>query len=159
MAHLLQAKQCNTAAPSQGVGGSNAVGTSTALSRADHDHTIRETGGPTNLTVGVVADGQFLKRVGSAIVGGASPSGLATKSGMALVAAFTGNPKKATVTFATPFADAMYCPLLTPETSGNTGFGPVINSMTASGFVINMNTNNVTNLIAVHWVATYHGET
>lgn len=42
---------------------------------------IRETSGPTNLVVGAVADGEFLKRVGSTIVGaaggGGAPSGAA----------------------------------------------------------------------------------
>lgn len=58
-----------TAAPSQGIGGGNTEGSSTSLARADHDHTLRETGGPTNLTIGAVPDGQFLMRSGSSIVG------------------------------------------------------------------------------------------
>ena len=58
-----------TAAPSQGVGGGNTEGSSTSMARADHDHTIRTTTGPTDLTVGAVADGEFLKRDGTAIVG------------------------------------------------------------------------------------------
>lgn len=65
----------STAAPSQGIGGGNNEGSGTALARAGHDHKIRETGGPTDLTVGVVADGQSLKRSGTAIVGYTPTSG------------------------------------------------------------------------------------
>lgn len=36
---------------------------------------VRETAGPTLLTVGAVADGEFLKRAGSALVGGAPAAG------------------------------------------------------------------------------------
>jgi len=59
----------STIAPIQGIGGGNTEGSSTSLARADHDHTIHETGGPTDLTVGVVADGQAIKRSGTALVG------------------------------------------------------------------------------------------
>jgi hypothetical protein len=58
-----------TAAPGQGIGASNSEGSSTSLSRADHGHTIRETGGPTDLTVGVIAADQALVRSGTVIVG------------------------------------------------------------------------------------------
>ena len=59
----------STAAPATGIGGGNAVGVANAFARSDHDHTIRETGGPTDLTVGVIADGQSVQRVGSTLVG------------------------------------------------------------------------------------------
>jgi len=81
------------------------------------------------------------------------------KSGTVLKAAFSGNPKKATVTFATPFVDANYAITLAPGTTGNSGFGPIWESKTASGFVINMNVNNIANLIAVDWTAIKYGET
>lgn len=81
------------------------------------------------------------------------------KAGTVLKASFSGNPKTATVTFATPFADADYAITLAPGTSGNAGFGPVWNSKTASGFVINMNVNNISQLVAVDWTAVKNGET
>jgi hypothetical protein len=59
----------STAAPGQGVGGGNLEGTATSLARSDHDHTLRETGGPTNLTLASIPDGQYLKRSGSTIIG------------------------------------------------------------------------------------------
>lgn len=58
-----------TAAPSQGIGGSNAEGASTSLARADHNHTIRETAGATDLTVGAILDGQRLLRLGTVLRG------------------------------------------------------------------------------------------
>ena len=81
------------------------------------------------------------------------------KAGTVVKATFSGNPKTATVTFATPFVDANYSITLAPTTSGNSGFGPVVNTKTASGFTINTMVNNVNNLIAVDWTAVKHGET
>ena len=45
------------------------MGSAASLSRSDHDHAIRETGGPTNLTVGVIAANELLQRVGTTLVG------------------------------------------------------------------------------------------
>lgn len=67
-----------TAAPGQGIGSANSEGTSTALSRADHNHALRTTTGPTDLAIGAVADGEFLKRVGTAIVSAAISGGTQT---------------------------------------------------------------------------------
>jgi hypothetical protein len=58
-----------TAAPSQGVGGGNAEGTSTSLARADHNHALRTTDGPTDLTIGAIADGEVFQRSGTSIIG------------------------------------------------------------------------------------------
>lgn len=60
----------------QGIGGGNNAGTATTVAASDHDHAIRETGGPTDLTVGAIADGQTLVRSGSTIIGSAGGSGL-----------------------------------------------------------------------------------
>lgn len=59
----------STAAPTQGIGGGNSEGNATSLARSNHDHAIRETGGPTNMTVGAIADGQAVARSGTALVG------------------------------------------------------------------------------------------
>lgn len=85
--------------------------------------------------------------------------GLATKSGVELNAAFAGNPKKVTVTFGTAFADANYSPVIVCETVSDAAFTPVVESVAAGSFVINMTVNNITNLTAVRWTATKHGET
>lgn len=64
-----------TAAPSVGVGGGNTEGSATTLARSDHDHTLRTTTGPTNLTIGAVADGEVLTRSGATIVGSSGGGG------------------------------------------------------------------------------------
>lgn len=58
-----------TAAPAVGIGGGNSEGSAASLARSDHGHALRETGGPSDLTIGAIADGQLVKRVGSALVG------------------------------------------------------------------------------------------
>lgn len=69
-----------TAAPAQGIGGGNAVGAAESFARSDHDHTIRETGGATDLTVGVIADGQMVVRSGTALIGQAQPAAATLQS-------------------------------------------------------------------------------
>ncbi len=59
-----------TAAPSAGIGGGNSEGSATSLSRSDHDHALRTTTGPTDLTIGAIADGEVLTRSGTTIIGG-----------------------------------------------------------------------------------------
>jgi hypothetical protein len=160
---LINSKQALTAAPTVGIGGGNTAGTSVSFARADHGHKLRETGGPADLTIGAVADGQFLKRVGTAIVGaagtGGSGSGLATKAGAVLAATFSGSPKTAAVTFATPFASASYSVALTPEISDRASFGLAVGSVSAAGFTINLGSNSTHHLIAIHWTAVLRGET
>lgn len=63
------------AAPSQGVGGSNAEGSSTSFARADHDHVLRTTTGPTDLAIGAIADGEYVRRSGSTLIGGTPAAG------------------------------------------------------------------------------------
>lgn len=104
------------------------------------------------------ANGQVLKTNGTGTLSfGAITEGLKTKSGKVLNVTFTGNPKIATVTFATPFLDANYSVSLTVE--GNRSFTPRVNNgRTAGTFIINMNANNIANLTSILWTATKHGE-
>lgn len=81
-----------------------------------------------------------------------------TKAGKVLKAAFTGNPKKTTVTFFTPFADVNYSPVVTCNTTNDKAFTPVIENITVNGFDINMTVNNINRLVDVRWSATKHGE-
>jgi len=83
---------------------------------------------------------------------------LVHKAGRVLAATFTGNPKKATVTFTTPFADANYSVVVTPVTTGNIAYISVVESQLAGSFVINSTTNNIPNLTQMNWVAVKHGE-
>jgi hypothetical protein len=66
-------RQIGTTTPGA-LGGTATAGTSLAASAADHVHPIVETSGPTTLTIGAVADGEYVRRVGTALVGG-TPSG------------------------------------------------------------------------------------
>lgn len=61
--------EITTAAPTQGIGGSNAEGSASTFARSDHDHLIRETDGPTDLSVGDIPDNYSLIRSGASIVG------------------------------------------------------------------------------------------
>lgn len=147
-----------TAAPTQGIGGGNTEGAATTFARSNHDHKLRETGGPTDLTIGAVADGQFFKRVGTAIVGAAAGAGyLQSKAGRVLAASFAGTPRKATVTFATAMPSTSYGVAFGCLTTGN-GFVPRAETKTTAGFVINLGSSVTTTLTEVAWVATMDGE-
>ncbi len=146
-----------TAAPAQGIGGGNTEGTAGSFARSDHDHKLRTTTGPTDLTIGAIADGEYVKRVGSVLQGAAAGGFLEQKAGRVLQAAFSGNPKKATVTFSTAMSTANYSVQLTPEGTG--GFSPYTENKTTAGFDINANANNITRLVLMGWLATVDGET
>lgn len=55
--------------PVQGIGGGNTEGVSPKAARSDHDHTLRETTGPTDLTMGGILDGETFRRTAGAILG------------------------------------------------------------------------------------------
>jgi len=59
----------STSAPAQGIGGGNSEGIASTISRSDHNHSIRETSGPTDLTVGSVVDSSYVKRSGTNLIG------------------------------------------------------------------------------------------
>lgn len=104
-----------TAAPPTGIGAANSVGTATTLARSDHNHTIRETGGPTDLVMNAVADGKFFKRSGSLIVG-ADPAAASSVFKQSALAEITVNTTTTAVVFADP-------PLLELSiTAGDAGF-------------------------------------
>lgn len=86
-------------------------------------------------------------------------STLPAKAGKVLAASFAGTPKKATVTFTTPFADTNYAVALTPIVSaGGAQYVSNVESQTAGSFVITMGTSTISSLVAVSWTATYSGE-
>ncbi|MBU2559237.1 MAG: hypothetical protein KJ578_15780 [Bacteroidetes bacterium] len=58
-----------TAAPAIGIGASNAVGVAASLSRSDHDHTIRESGGQ-DLTLGAMTAGDLVQRTANTLATG-----------------------------------------------------------------------------------------
>ena len=68
-----------TAAPTVGIGAGNTEGIATTFARSDHDHALRTDS--TDLTIGSIAIGQYLKRVGSQIVGAAAAGAAKTLNG------------------------------------------------------------------------------
>lgn len=75
------------------------------------------------------------------------------KAGSVAAGSFTGNPKKATVTFTTAFPDTNYAAVITGEDARSW----VIESKVAGSFVINAGSN--TALVGTtYWIATATGE-
>jgi hypothetical protein len=159
-----------TAAPVNVEGGTNAEGASNSMSRADHQHRLevdvlddavavgqRPTMNFTGAGVSV-ADDVGNDRVNITIPGGGG-GGLATKAGCVASVAFAGSPKTATVTFATPFADANYAVTVTPVTTNDAAFDPAVATKLAGSFVINMGSNSINNLTEICWIAVKNGET
>lgn len=68
-----------TAAPTTGIGAGNTEGIATTFARSDHDHALRTDS--TDLTIGTVANGQYLKRIGTQIVGAAAAGAAKTLTG------------------------------------------------------------------------------
>jgi hypothetical protein len=68
-----------TAAPTTGVGAGNAEGDALTFARSDHNHALRTDS--TDLTIGSIAIGQYLKRVGTTIVGAAAAGAARTLTG------------------------------------------------------------------------------
>jgi len=85
---------------------------------------------------------------------GGGAAGLKTKSGGVANTTFTGNPKKATVTFSAAFTDTNYGVTITGEDARSW----TIESKIAGSFVINSNAN--TSLSGTtYWHAIAYGET
>ena len=80
------------------------------------------------------------------------------KAGIVAAGSFAGNPKKATVTFTTPFSDANYAVTCTAVTSNGKTYAPNAESQLAGSFVIHMGSNSITDLVQVNWHATKNGE-
>lgn len=78
---------------------------------------------------------------------------LPQKSGVVALGSFSGNPKKATVTFSTAFADANYSVSIIGIDSRSWS----IESVVAGSFIINARANGILTG-NVYWIATKHGE-
>lgn len=78
---------------------------------------------------------------------------LPQKSGVVASGSFTGNPKKATVTFSTAFADANYSVSIIGINSRSWS----VETVAAGSFVINANANTALTG-KVYWIAIKHGE-
>ncbi len=159
------------------VGATNAEGSGSALAKAAHTHAVtdlaiasQEQGsilyynGTNWVHLAPGADGFFLKSNGSGFdlsyAAAGAGSALAHKSGVVLNAAFSGTPQKATVTFTGAFVDANYSVVPIARTTNNQSFPISIESSTrlAGSFVLVLDSNDKTDLVAVEWVAIKHGE-
>lgn len=103
-----------------------------------------------------LVSGTNIKTVnGSSILGSGNliVVSLPQKSGVVASGSFSGNPKKATVTFATAFADANYSVSIIGIDSRSWS----IESVVAGSFIINARANGVLTG-NVYWIATKHGE-
>ena len=87
-----------------------------------------------------------------------SAAAVGLKSGKLIPSNFSGNPKRATVTFSTAFADAGYVPIPVAISDGSRSFSPSPEVKTSSGFVVNLNANNLAGLIEVGWHAIVTGD-
>ena len=88
----------------------------------------------------------------------ASATAIGVKSGKLIPGNFSGTPKKATVTFSTAFGNDSYAIVALALTDGTKSFSPATESKTAAGFVVNLHSNNVANLVEVGWHAIVIGE-
>ena len=80
-------------------------------------------------------------------------NGMITKNNAVAGGTFAGNPKKATVTFATPFPNASYSVTVTGEEARSW----IIESKVSGSFIINSN-SNTTLANSVYWQAISYGE-
>ena len=90
--------------------------------------------------------------------GGGTGPGTDMKGNEVLAASFAGNPKTATVTFTTAYADANYSISLGCVASAHVQFVPIVENKAAGGFDINMGCNNINGLIAVTYSVAPYGE-
>ena len=79
------------------------------------------------------------------------------KAGVVTPGSFSGNPKKATVAFGTAYASTGYAITLAVVTDGTKQFIPSIESKTVNGFVVNLGSNNVANLVEIGWQTLING--
>jgi len=90
---------------------------------------------------------------------GNTGAALGMKAGSVLNASFTGNPKKANVTFITPYANTNYAISFSEYNSvSGSAHNITIENKATTGFTINTNTNNVTNMVEIMWQSQTFGE-
>ena len=85
--------------------------------------------------------------------------GFGFKSGVALAASFSGSPKSAVVTFATPYASTNYAVTLGEvAASGSPSHAASISDKLTTGFTINLNSASMTGFVGMDWHTALYGE-
>jgi hypothetical protein len=101
-----------------------------------------------------ISDGTLWALVGYSPIAWSELSGSVSstaKAGIIIPGGFSGVPKKATVTFGASYPSVSYAVTLSVDTDGTKTFAATIESKTAIGFVVNLNTGNVANLVEIGW--------
>jgi hypothetical protein len=73
------------------------------------------------------------------------------KAGKLIASSFGGTPKKATVTLATAYPNTDYSVSVSFETINNRTYGYAIESKAVNSFVVNLSTNNISDLVEALW--------
>lgn len=73
------------------------------------------------------------------------------KAGILVPGAFSGDPKKAVVTFTAPYPSVDYTIVALGLTDGSKTFAVATEGKTVNGFTVNLHSNNPANLIEVSW--------
>ena len=141
-----------TAAPVT-IGTANSQGSAGTFAKSDHVHNHGAQTDPTHHAVATQSANGFMSAADKTKLDAITGTGL-MKAGNVLGTSFTGNPKKFTVTFSTPFASANYA----INISGTVGRTWTYESKTAAGFTISANANTAFTT-EVSWTAISNGET
>lgn len=91
-----------TAAPTIGIGAENSEGIATTFARSDHNHLLRT--GSVDIDIGAIADGQFIKRQGTSIIGVSVTPGAGVRVVMGNFAGTLSTPIVATSRWYPPVA-------------------------------------------------------
>jgi hypothetical protein len=80
------------------------------------------------------------------------------KSGKIIPGSFSGNPKQASVTFAVAFPDTNYSLAAEAVMINNRSYGLRIEDKLATGFTVDLGSNNISDLVEVTWSAIANSE-
>lgn len=117
----------NVPASGDAASGEVVKGSDTRLSDLRTASAVRETSGPTTMTVGAVADGEYLRRSGSALIGGTPSGGGGDQSSGTFVG---GVPMSAAV------SDRVYLPASPTVATVGAGVSTALNTLYANRIVV-----------------------
>jgi hypothetical protein len=80
------------------------------------------------------------------------------KAGILIPGNFSGTPRKATVTFTTPYPDTNYSISIDAVTMNEITYPVTVESKAAGSFVVSLGSSNIAHLVEVGWSTTATGE-